>query len=106
MVPSVSSPASSSILGPSAATRIGHGAAPLMSTPACVRIVSPVKSTFRSWMSGRRIDRYSRMWRTGFSNERPMIVSITIWCERPIPSVNRPSHSALAVRACWASISG
>ena len=32
--------------------------------------------------------------------------SITIWCDSPMPSVNRPPVAALAVSACAASIIG
>ena len=45
-----------------------------------------------------RIERYSRMCRAGFSNENPNMPSITIWCDSPIPSVNRPPVAALAPR--------
>ena len=31
---------------------------------------------------------------------------MTIWCDRPTPSVNRPPASSLAVSACWAMTIG
>ena len=68
--------------------------------------VSPVNDTGPSRRSGRRIARYSRMWRTGLSNDKPNIDSMTIWCDRPMPSVNRPPVAAWAVSAWPASIIG
>ena len=46
--------------------------------PALALNVSPVNETDPVWMSGTRIDRYSRMCRSGLSNESPNMFSITI----------------------------
>ena len=50
--------------------------------------------------------RYSRMWRAGFSNDMPNTFSMTIWCDKPMPSVRRPPLAACTVRAWAASITG
>src|SRR5207253_2946514 len=42
----------------------------------------------------------------GFANESPSIPSITIWCERPMPSVKRPPAMACAESACCAIACG
>ena len=46
------------------------------------------------------------MWLYGFANESPNIVSITIWCERPMPSAKRPRAAACADSACCAIATG
>ncbi len=106
IVPSASVPATSSIFGPSAATSTGHGEDPGTVMLAFALSVSPVKLTVPVRINGTRIDRYSRMCRTGFSNDRPNMFSMTTWCERPMPSTRLPPVAAFTVRACWASIIG
>ena len=96
-VPSVCVPASSSIFGPSAATSTGHGDDPAMLKPPLADRVSPENETEPSRISGNRIARYSRMCRSGLSNDMPNMVSITIWCDRPMPSVKRPPVAPWAV---------
>ena len=46
------------------------------------------------------------MWRTGFSNDSPNMPSMTIWCDSPMPSMNRPPLAACTVSACCAIVSG
>ncbi len=47
----------------------GKGVAPAMLSEPFALSVSPWQDTVPSWTSGIRIERYSRIWRTGFSNE-------------------------------------
>ena len=105
-VPSASCPASFSISGPSAATTTGGASTPSMPSDAFADRVSPVNAAGSPWSNGPRIERYSRMWRAGFSNDIPNIDSITIWCDRPMPSRRRPSHAICVVSAWAASIIG
>ena len=61
IVPSASSPASRSIRGARAATRMGNGRAPgTRSVIARAVRAAPAKSTLPSWTRGRRTDTYSR----------------------------------------------
>ncbi len=106
IVPSATVPQSASIRGASAAIRIGHGEAPGTASSAVTRYSAPAWLARPVRMSGARTARYSRMWLSGFANERPSIPSITTWCESPIPSANRPFVAACAVRACWAMATG
>ena len=46
------------------------------------------------------------MCRTGFSNDSPNMPSITIWCDSPMPSLNRPPLAACTVSACCAIVNG
>ena len=46
------------------------------------------------------------MWRTGLSNERPNMPSMTSWCDKPMPRTNRPPLAACTVSACCAIVSG
>ena len=38
----------------------------------------------------------------GLSKDSPRIVSITIWCDSPMPSTKRPPDAACVVIACCA----
>ena len=62
IVPSASRPASASIFGASAATRIGHGVAPGTASWAFTRYSSPAWLTLPVRMSGPSTARYSFMW--------------------------------------------
>ena len=106
IVPSASRPVSASILGASAATRIAHGFPPGTASCAFTRYSLPQWLTLPLRMSGPRTARYSFMWLYGFANESPSIPSITIWCERPMPSVKRPPAIACAESACCAIACG
>ena len=105
-VPSARRPATSSICVPSAATMIGGAALAGTVTAAEVLTVSPWKSTARSRSSGPSTERYSRMWRTGLSKDRPQMPSTTSLWDRPMPSRRRLPVAACTVSACWASIIG
>ena len=110
LVPSARVPATRSICGPSAATTTDGRTEPATVMAPCTRNSSP--SYFTGWPSSRGIstERYSRRWRTGFSNDSPHIISTTIWCDRPMPRHSRlcevPPMAACTVSACWASIIG
>ncbi len=107
IVPSASRPVTFSICVPSAATRIGGGPYGFSSvSEPLVENDSPRNDTGSHRSNGRRIDRYSRMCRTGLSNDSPHIDSTTIWCERPIPSASRPLVAFCVVSAWPASIIG
>ena len=45
--------------------------------------------------SGISTSRYSRRWRTGLSNDRPHMLSTTIWWDRPMPRHSRPPRGGL-----------
>ena len=106
-VPSASSPASLSMVGPSAATRTG-GVSTLTSNGAIVVAlsVSPLNVTASPCSSGISADRYSRMWRAGRSNEYPNIPSMTTWCDSPMPRTSRRPVAAWVVSAWAASMTG
>ncbi len=106
MVPAVRSAASFNIAGPSAATMTGTGTAPSTAIWAATLSVSPSKATFSPAHSGTSAERYSRMWRTGFSNDWPYMFSITISCESPTPRVSLPPLTDETVSACDASAIG
>src|SRR5437867_6563839 len=106
IVPSASRPVSASILGARAATRIAHGFPPGTASCAFTRYSLPQWLTLPLRMSGPRTARYSFMWLYGFANESPSIPSMTIWCERPTPSVKRPPAMACAESACCAIACG
>ena len=105
-VPSASRPAIFSISGPSAATTTGGGSTPSMSSAALVDSVSPANAAGSPCSNGPRIERYSRMWRAGFSKDMPNIDSMTTWCDSPMPRRSRPSHAICVVSAWLASIIG
>ena len=85
----------------------GRPAVPDRSSGALHAVQLAVRTTtLPSRSSGSSTDRYSRMCTAGLSNDRPNIVSITIWCDRPMPSVNRPPVASHAVIACWARACG
>ncbi len=102
IVPSATVPVSASIFGARAATRIWQGEPPGTFMLAATRYSSPWCMTLPVRMSGANTARYSFMWLYGFANESPSIVSMTTWCERPIPRVKRPPAIACAVIACCA----
>ena len=103
-VPSVRVPASLSSCGPRAATTTGTGVESGMVSATLLAVsVSPAKAAVSSCSSGIRIDRYSRRWRTGLAKSMPSSDSMTIWCERPMPSVKPASVIWWTVRA-WAAI--
>ena len=82
----------------------------IVSAP-CTRYASPLKPAGLPSSSGIITDRYSRRWRTGLSNDRPHIISTTIWCDSPMPSARRDGCCSVeiadcTVSACWASIIG
>ena len=91
---------------PNAATSTLTGSAPGTFTPPCACSVSPSNDTLPVRTTDVRTSRYSRMCRTGFSNERPQMPSTTIWWDRPIPSARRLPLMACTVSACWASVIG
>ena len=105
-VPSAMRPVTLSIWVPSAATSTGTGGASGMSRASLAVSVSPSKSTASPRTRGRRMERYSRRWRTGFSQSMPSIPSMTSWWDRPMPSVNRPCDTCWRVSAWAASIIG
>ncbi len=69
IVPAVTVAASSSILGPSAATTTSGAGASAKSRAACAVTVSPLIDAPSPRSSGMSASRYSRMCRSGFSNE-------------------------------------
>src|SRR5204863_194890 len=88
--------------------RVRSTASPSPGTANCAftRYSVPQWLTLPLRMSGPRTARYSFMWLYGFANESPSIPSITIWCERPMPSVKRPPAMACAESACCAIACG
>jgi hypothetical protein len=79
MVPDAIRPAMPNMALPSAATSTGAGGAVIPRGPKVeARSVSPVKDTCSPSMMGIRMERYSRMWRPGFSNDCPKTCSMTI----------------------------
>ena len=108
MVPSVSSPASRSISGASAATRIGiGGSAPGTTSIASTRKNSPWCETYPvPANAARRNSTYSRVCAAGRSYSSPYIPSITTACDGPMPRATRPFAAACADNACWAIARG
>jgi hypothetical protein len=106
IVPSATVPASASILGASAAIRIGQGSAPGTLRLALTWYIEPENWTFPSRIKGASTDKYSLMCEYDFAYERPSMFSITTWCERPMPSVKRLPVAALTLTACCAIANG
>ena len=105
-VPSARAAVTRSICSPNAATTTPNGCDPATDTPACVEYTSPENDTLLVLFNDWSTVRYSRMWRTGFSNDMPIMFSITIWWLSPIPRHRRPPTAAFTVRHCCASIIG
>ena len=99
-VPVAIRPAIPSMVVPRAATSTMGGGASICSGPNVEALsVSPTKDTCSPSRSGIRMERYSLMWRAGFSNDSPKTFSITNWWDSPMPRVNRPPVAAWTVRA-------
>ena len=106
-VPVASRPARVSMVVPSAATSTGGVGASIWSGPKVEALsVSPTKLAGSPSSRGMRIERYSRMWRAGFSKDWPNTFSMTSWWESPMPRVRRPPVAACTVSAWAASITG
>ncbi len=106
-VPSAWVAASLSMAGASAASSSGTRPPwPGTDRPIFPLIVSPAASAGSPRSSGVSTARYSRMCRAGRPKLYPYMSSITIRCDRPMPSVSRPPRATDAVMACWAMTAG